>query len=79
MAPEDQIVLRAGMLPMKTQRARWFDDPHFTSLVRRPPEIPRLDVTVATDDGRTTVMAGTKTPLRPITAADVEPEMEDAD
>ena len=79
MAPEDQIVLRAGMLPMKTQRARWFDDPHFTSLVRRPPEIPRLDVTVATDDGRTTVMAGTKTPLPPITAADVEPEMEDAD
>jgi hypothetical protein len=37
------------MLPMKTQRARWFDDPNFTSHVRMPPEIPRLDVTVATD------------------------------
>ena len=80
MAPEDQIVLRAGMLPMKTQRARWFDDPLFTSLVHRPPEIPRLDGTVATEDFRTTIMVGTKTPLPPpITAADVEPEMEDAD
>jgi type IV secretion system protein VirD4 len=79
MAPEDQIVLRAGMLPMKTQRARWFDDPNFTSHVRMPPEIPRLDVTVATDDGRTAVMARTKGPLPLITAADVEPEMDEAE
>jgi type IV secretion system protein VirD4 len=77
MAPEDQIVLRAGMLPMKTQRARWFDDPNFTSRVRMPPEIPRLDVTVATDDGRTAVMARTKASLPSITAADVEPEMDE--
>jgi type IV secretory pathway TraG/TraD family ATPase VirD4 len=65
------------MLPMKTQRARWFDDPNFTSRVRMPPEIPRLDVTVATDDGRTAVMARTKASLPSITAADVEPEMDE--
>ena len=75
MSSAEQIVLRAGMLPMKTQRATWFADPYFTSAVRNPPEIPRLDVITATDDGRTRVMAGD---LSPITAADVEPEMEDA-
>jgi type IV secretion system protein VirD4 len=78
MAPDDQIILRAGMLPMKTQRAKWFNDPNFTSLVRNPPEIPRLVVQVAADDGRTRVLArvgGAKA----ITAADVEPAMEGPD
>jgi len=79
MDPSEQIILRAGMLPMKTQRARWFDDPHFTSLVRRPPEIPRLDIKVALDDGRTRVLAGSAAPSPTITAADVEPEFEEED
>ena len=78
MAPEDQIILRAGMLPVITQRARWFEDRNFTSLVRQPPEIPALNVTVALDDGATRILAP-QTRTRPITAADVEPEPEDAD
>ena len=76
MSPQDQIILRAGMLPMKTQRARWFNDRNFTSLVRRSPEIPRLDVKVATDDGNTRVKAGAKRP-NAITATDVELELEE--
>jgi type IV secretion system protein VirD4 len=53
MDPSEQIVLRGGMLPLKTQRCRWFDDPHFIALVRRPPAIPRLDVLIELDDGST--------------------------
>jgi type IV secretion system protein VirD4 len=76
MDPSEQIVLRGGMLPLKTQRACWFTDRNFTMLVRPPPEIPRLNVKVALDDGLTTVIAGAKT-LPTITAADVEPELGD--
>ena len=75
MDPSEQIVLRGGMLPLKTQRACWFDDRNFTTLVCRPPQIPRLDVKVATDDGRTAVIVGTK-PLPTITEVDAEPELE---
>jgi type IV secretion system protein VirD4 len=79
MSPEEQILLRPGMLPMKTGRARWFTDPNFTVLQRPPPQIPRLNVTVAADDGRTAVLHTPSPPQRPITAADVEREIEDAD
>lgn len=78
MEPSEQIVLRAGMLPMKTRRATWFDDPHFSSLVRRPPEIPRLNVTVALDDKSTRVLAS-QIGGKAMTAADVEPVLEDAE
>jgi type IV secretion system protein VirD4 len=76
MDPSEQIVLRGGMLPLKSQRACWFNDRNFTTLVRQAPEIPRLDVKVALDDGQTTVIPGAKT-LPTITSADVEPEMSD--
>lgn len=55
MRPEEQLILRAGMKPMKTLRARWFNDPEFTTRVRPPPEIPKLDVSIAYDDGGTRV------------------------
>ena len=64
MDPSEQIVLRGGMLPLKTQRACWFNDPNFTAFVRHAPEIPRLDVAVAADDGKTRVLcegSGAKT------------------
>jgi type IV secretion system protein VirD4 len=77
MDPSEQIVLRGGMLPLKTQRACWFTDRNFTTLVRRAPEIPRLDVTVATDDDNTAVLAGSKVSLPTITRADVESEPAD--
>lgn len=77
MDPSEQIVLRGGMLPLKTQRACWFTDRNFTTLVRPAPEIPRLDVTVAFDDGRTTIIASARSRLPTITAADVEPEVDE--
>ena len=43
MDPSEQIVLRGGMLPLKTQKACWFADRNFSTLVRSAGEIPRLD------------------------------------
>ncbi len=74
MPPGDQVILRAGMLPMRTQRCQWFSDPNFASLVSPPPPVPRLAVTVAADDGRTRVLAGARTSPADITAADVRSE-----
>jgi type IV secretion system protein VirD4 len=75
MPSEEQIILRAGVPPMKTQRATWFDDPQFTRLVYATPEIPMLDINVALDDGQTRILPSA--PGTPITAADVSPEPED--
>lgn len=63
MPPDEQLILRPGMKPMKTRRARWFEDIQFTSRVRPPPVIPKLDVSIAYDDGRTRVKP--KPPERP--------------
>jgi len=60
MAPDEQVILRAGVLPMRTRRARWFDDANFAGLVEEPPDIPRLDVRVAEDDGRAFALAAAR-------------------
>jgi type IV secretion system protein VirD4 len=54
--PQDEmIVLRAGVMPARVKRLRWFDDPYFKKLYRRPPEIPPIAVKVDPDDGQTPV------------------------
>jgi type IV secretion system protein VirD4 len=55
MSPHEQLILRPGMRPGYTARARWFTDPQFTTRVRPPPEIPKLDISIAYDDGDTRV------------------------
>jgi type IV secretion system protein VirD4 len=55
MSPDEQIIIRPGMRPMKTRRIRWYDDRRFTDLAKQPPEIPFLNVHVAYDDGTTRV------------------------
>jgi type IV secretion system protein VirD4 len=59
MPADEQIVLRASMLPARMQRATWFNDPYFTDKVHRPPEIPLLAVEIASDDGQSSVKPGT--------------------
>jgi type IV secretion system protein VirD4 len=49
MDPREQIIIRPGMRPMKTERICWYRDPTFTSLMCPPPEIPRLNVNVDMD------------------------------
>jgi type IV secretion system protein VirD4 len=54
--PQDQqIVLRTGMMPIRCQRLRWYEDPNFTRLRVPPPEIPQITIEVAADDGQAPV------------------------
>jgi type IV secretion system protein VirD4 len=53
MSPDEQLILRAGMKPMKTRRIRWFDDPNFKRLYRPAPEVPVVPQIVRMDDGTT--------------------------
>lgn len=57
MAPEEQLILKPAMRPMKTQRMRWYDDPRFTALRKPPPTIPPLGVRVGLDDGKTQILS----------------------
>jgi type IV secretion system protein VirD4 len=45
--PSEQLIIRPGMLPAKTQRICWYRDPQFLPLRRPPPEIPELRIEVA--------------------------------
>jgi type IV secretion system protein VirD4 len=57
MSADEMIVLRAGMKPMRYKRVRWFENETLRRLVKPPPQIPELRVTVPLDDG--------SIPLRP--------------
>jgi type IV secretion system protein VirD4 len=70
MSPDEQLIIRPGMRPMKTNRICWYQDRRFTDLVLPPPEIPFLNVNVASDDGSTMVRR------RP-TKSQPQPEMEE--
>jgi type IV secretion system protein VirD4 len=52
MDPSEQIIIRPGMAPMKTERICWYTDKAFRSLQRPPPQIERLRIEVAVDDSR---------------------------
>jgi type IV secretion system protein VirD4 len=45
--PDEQLIIRPGMLPAKTNRICWYRDPQFLALRRPPPEIPELRIEVA--------------------------------
>jgi type IV secretion system protein VirD4 len=55
MSADEQLIIRPGMKPMKTQRVCWYSDPRFMNLRRVPPPVRALQVTVAADDGSTRV------------------------
>lgn len=57
--------------------AYWRDDPNFRSRVCPPPVIPRLNVTVEPDDGRTQIRRPSNR-QKVITETDVKPTLEDA-
>ena len=51
MPPDEQIILRPGMKPIKAKKIRWDQEPAFTSRRRAPPAIPELVVEILLDDG----------------------------
>jgi type IV secretion system protein VirD4 len=55
LSPDEMVVLRAGMMPSRYKRVRWFKDENFKKLYRPPPEIPPIEVTIPLDDGKTAV------------------------
>lgn len=68
MDRSEQIILRAGMMPMKTQRAYWRDDPHFRSLALPPPIVPQLNIDIAVDDGKTEILTKKEQEREQVTA-----------
>jgi type IV secretion system protein VirD4 len=79
LPPDEQIILRAGMLPMKTKRPTWFSDSDFTARVRPPPAIPTLGVEIHRDDGKANIAGKSRGRQNAITFAGVEQELEDHD
>lgn len=51
LPPDQQLILRPGMMPMKTERLCWYEDPYYLGLVQPPPIVPRLPVHIPVDDG----------------------------
>lgn len=73
MSSKQQLILRSGMPPMLTNRNRWFENPELKELVRPPPPVPKLDISIAYDDGRVRVRPS-KPPIPPARAALFAPE-----
>lgn len=51
MKPSEQLIFRAGMQPLKTQRVVYYRDRYFRRLQRDPPLVPSLVVRVPYDAG----------------------------
>lgn len=46
------ILIRPGMLPVRCQRIRYFQDPTFTRLLRTAPEVPPITIEIRLDQGK---------------------------
>ena len=53
MPPDEQLILRPGMKPIRARKIQWFREPQFTSRRMPPPKIPQLTVEIPMADGRT--------------------------
>ncbi|GAC1429076.1 MAG: type IV secretory system conjugative DNA transfer family protein [Burkholderiaceae bacterium] len=50
--PAQAILIRPGMFPVRCQRIRHYKDPTFTRLLRQPPIVAPITVTVRSDRGK---------------------------
>jgi len=64
LAPTQQIVIRAGMAPLKADRIVWYKDPIFQAMALTPPEVKAIAVVVALDDGKTKILPDKKKELQ---------------
>jgi type IV secretion system protein VirD4 len=55
MSPAQQLILRPGMRPMITKRAKWHEDPNFRTRVKPPPYVPPINIQMPLDDGSTRI------------------------
>ncbi len=56
MPPDEQIIFRAALPPIRTGRVRWFEDWFFAPLAAPTPAAPVLAVPVPDDDGKTRIL-----------------------
>jgi type IV secretion system protein VirD4 len=51
LKPQDTIIVRPGMYPIRARRIRYFQDRTFTQHLRKPPVVTPIEVTVRMDQG----------------------------
>jgi type IV secretion system protein VirD4 len=51
MPPDQQLILRPGMRPLRARKIRWWQEPEFVSRRKPAPKIPQLEVLIDIDDG----------------------------
>ena len=72
--PQECILLRPGMYPIKARRIRWFSDRFFARLERKPPVVEPIEVVARMDQGNvagqpTAVSIARAVPPEPVAAA----------
>jgi type IV secretion system protein VirD4 len=85
LGPREEIVLRAGMRPVRATRIRHYEEKRFTRLLRPAPVVPQIAIDIRYDDGgtlplepaRPTAAPSTPAPA-PAPLAEVQPYQADA-
>lgn len=85
LGPREEIVLRAGMRPVRATRIRHYEDGRFTRLLRPAPVVPPIAIDVRYDGGSTLPPEPAQPPAGPAPPApapapppDVQPHQADA-
>jgi hypothetical protein len=56
MSPDEQLILRPGMRPIRACKIKWYQEAALRKRRLEPPEIPRLSVEIPMDDGNRRIM-----------------------
>jgi type IV secretion system protein VirD4 len=65
MSPDEQLILRPGMPPIRARKIKWYQEPALRKRRLDPPEIPQLSVEIPLDDGTTTIARARRKPEVP--------------
>jgi type IV secretion system protein VirD4 len=65
MSPDEQLILRPGMPPIRARKIKWYQEPALRERRLEPPEIPQLSVEIPLDDGMTGIARTRRKPEVP--------------
>ena len=65
MSPDEQLILRPGMPPIRARKIKWYQEPALRKRRLEPPEIPQLSVEIPLDDGMTGIARTRRKPEVP--------------
>ena len=60
MPPDEQLILRPGMRPIRAKKIRWWQEREFIARCKAPPQIPELTVEIPIDDGSDPIVQPTR-------------------